>query len=183
MTDLADGALIGADAAMVRKGLNLCETMPQPFFMQLLSVSTHYPFKEAAVEYIEDKSCVELMERKYLSCVKYFDQQLGKFIEGLRNLDILDNTIIVVASDHHINMNSGTQPIHPIVFIAANCGITERIDTPVAQVDVFPTVLDIMGVYSKWRGVGRSMLGPRRGEGDARQQSVSDSIIRSDFFR
>ena len=94
-----------------------------------------------------------------------------------------DNTMVVIASDH--NAPGTTKPDGSpadIVFIAANAGRTLHIDEPVHQVDVFPTILDLMGVQSAWRGVGHSMLGPQRGESDPRQATVSDSLLRSDYF-
>ena len=176
---------ISRDGVMFSYALAKAKQMPQPFYMQLLTIQMHLPCTENVVDAADYAGTGLTRERqRYLNCTANFDRHLGKFIKGLKDCGLWENTVLVIASDHNLpDTRKPDGSRGDIVFIAANCGITERIDTPVAQVDVFPTVLDIMGVDSKWRGVGRSMLGPRRGEGDARQQSVSDSIIRSDFFR
>ncbi|MDE6454138.1 MAG: hypothetical protein K2L27_08045, partial [Muribaculaceae bacterium] len=70
------------------------------------------------------------------------------------------------------------------VFIAACCGSGMRVERSTRQADVFPTLLDIMGVDTDYRGVGRSMLCPPDSAATAgsRAAAVSDSILRSDFF-
>lgn len=172
---------MGSDAATMDYTLSLLPELPQPFLLQILTISTHYSFREtAAVDFRQGD--VSGIERDYLRCVRYADAAIGRLIDGLRSRGLLDNTLLVIASDHHMNMDSGLKPARPIVFIAANCGHTDQIREPVHQVDVFPTLLDLLGVQSAWRGVGHSMLGPRRGDSDPRQATVSDSILRSDYF-
>ncbi|MDE6160372.1 MAG: LTA synthase family protein [Muribaculaceae bacterium] len=170
---------LGADKATFRYAATLCATLHEPYFLQLLTISTHYPFTERPA----DTDGVADVDERYRKCVSYFDSALGEFIESLRRSGTLDHTILVVVSDHHINFDSGLNPEQPIVFIAANCGFTELEDREIRQVDIFPTLLDLMGVKSEWRGVGHSMLGPHSGQSDSRQWTVSDSILRSVYFR
>jgi len=189
----------GADVALMGYALNVVDGLTRPFFMQLLTVSTHYPFTEHAAPDFAATSPASGRERDYLRCVRYLDHAIGILIDGLRERHLLDNTIIVIASDHHMNMDSGLRPIKPIIFIAANCGHTLQIEHPVAQADIFPTVCALAGLHGPWRGVGRSLLDGACGAVDFygnvygtpeegrtrcmhRAWGVSDSILRSDFF-
>lgn len=172
---------MGADDATMRYAVSLLPDLPQPFLLQILTISTHYAFGERAATDFRGGD-ISGIERDYLRCVRYADASIGRLIDGLRSQGLLDSTMLIIASDHHMNMDSGLSPARPIVFIAANCGHTERIEEPVHQADVFPTLLDLLGIHTAWRGVGHSMLGPRRGDSDPRQATVSDSVLRSDYF-
>lgn len=190
---------LGADDATLRYALRMAEASPKPFLMQILTSSTHYPFREKAAPDFEGGT-QSGPERDYLRCVRYFDRALGDFINGLRQRGLLENTILIVASDHHMNMDSVLTPLNPIVFIAAGSGHSLQVKYPVAQADIFPTVCDLAGVRSGWRGVGFSILSedacgavdiygtihgtpkPERIPHMHRAFAASDSMLRSDFF-
>ena len=132
----------------------------------------------------------------------YFDACLGRFLKGLEEAGLLENSVVVIVSDHHKKMratDSEDKPM-PIVFIALNTGITKRIEGPVGQIDVFPTVLDIMGVEDGWRGLGTTMLdstncsavdrygnlygssGSERDSLKTKAWDISDLMIRGNYF-
>ena len=150
-----------------------CAVVPDPSAEELAQI---------AVSAAQTARDIAGIERDYLRCLRYADASIGRLVDGLRAQGLLDSTLLIIASDHHVNMYSGMKPARPIAFIAANSGHTEQIEDTVHQADVFPTVLDLLGVQATWRGVGHSMLGPQRGESDPRQATVSDSLLRSDYF-
>ena len=56
--------------------------------------------------------------------------------------------------------------------------------------DIFPTLLDLTGIQSSWRGVGRRLLmsdsnanSNREKERRENAQKISDIIIHSDYFK
>lgn len=132
----------------------------------------------------------------------YFDTQLGLFLDHLKRSGVYDESVIVIASDHNMRLSGDEESgKSPIVFIALNAGITKMIDYPVGQIDVFPTILDLMGVEDcSWRGLGISMFnsenrsavdvngvlhGKSTPEIDQRKKDawdISDMIIRSNYF-
>ncbi len=157
----------GQDGKMFTKALSVLDTISVPFFAELTTISMHGPFEDPAVcqpEWIAQAQLTEEM-RKYLTVTNYFDAELGKFLEALKQRGVYDETMFVIASDHCIAVNGMTDEERQgrrIVFVAANTGVTEQIDRVVGQVDVFPTVLDLMGRYedASWTGVGLSMFNP-----------------------
>ena len=173
------------DGAMFQYALERVDSMARPFHLQLLTIQMHGPCNEPVKDFTNYTGTgLYRSEQLYINCTADFDRHLGEFIRGLKKRGVWENTVLVIASDHCVpnSVRADGEPAD-IVFIAANAGRGERIEQEVHQVDVFPTVLDIMGVEGGWRGVGRSMLGPRRGESDARQAGVSDSLLRSDYFK
>lgn len=77
----------------------------------------------------------------------------------------------------------------------------KKIDTVIGQIDVFPTLLDIMGVDYQWHGIGHSVLdshvldcaisrdGVAFGKNRSAEQrlrqawDISDIMIRKGYFK
>lgn len=201
----------GKDAALLRVASSVIDTIPQPFFMELLTLSMHSPFNDLSIPdsklpYKNRKKFESLdIKSRYLAMVKYFDTELGLFIDRLKAADCYDNTMLIIVSDHsqEVTTCSGEQSesSDAMSLIIANCGITERIDRTVGEIDVFPTILHLTGTSSidGWRGVGSSILNPRLNAAitpsgvfgscdDATMKRLSEAsdiselILRTDYF-
>ena len=68
--------------------------------------------------------------------------------------------------------------------------ITKSPQNTIKQMDIFPTLLDLTGIQSSWRGVGRSLLmsdsianSNREKERRENAQKISDIIIHSDYLK
>lgn len=183
-------ALRGADGAMFDRALEIIRTAPQPFMLEMVTISMHVPFDDAGVTgygYFDNAGLTD-NERGYLRMTAYFDAELARFIDGLKAIGVWDDTILVLASDHSQNIavdaseRAGDDTM-PILFMAVNTGVTRTVEHTVYQTDVFPTLLDIAGVTgAPYRGVGVSMRRP--GVRDAAripaEDRISDLILRGD---
>ena len=113
--------------------------------------------------------------------LKYFDDDFERIRHKLAQLDILDNTIIVITADHgeelldhgHVGHASTAvssrhfdEHLHiPLVFLAPDVIQKGRvIDTMVQQVDILPTVFDMMGWDIPETVQGRSLLPAIQGQ-------------------
>lgn len=140
----------------------------------------------------------------YLEATHYFDTELGKFIDYLKANGIFDNSVIVITSDHesavpdYKGSGVGTVP-----FIALNTGLDTVITRRGGQIDIFPTIIDIIGASDYWwKGLGTSLIaesgidgaldrfGKPYGNLNDRQLNdyrdrweASELIIRHDFFK
>lgn len=190
--DCRNNSAIGMDETVFNYALSRLPSMKQPFVVEITTLSMHSPFNDPAVTYplwIDDAHGIGLLERNYLRMTHYFDCQLGRFLDGLKRNGLLENTVVVLASDHdQIFRKEEMQVRYPISFIAINTGKTVKMESEIQQCDVFPTILDIMDVcHSEYHGVGYSFL---RSEYDSIKNNksendlykASDLIIRSDFF-
>ena len=178
----------GDDNAVFTFALNTIKNIPQPFYAEITTLSMHFPFADTGVpEFRNGVTDIDIEQRYYLS-LKYFDSELNRFLDGLKRLGLYDNSVIVIASDHDVDYKDNANRKKPICFMALNTGVTKRVTTRTWQSDVFPTVLDIMGVDTGggYRGLGRSLLSDSIPERDdaywAPVRTMSDRIIRSDFF-
>lgn len=178
----------GGDAALFTYAIGVLKELERPFYAELTTISMHYPFEDAKAHFegkITDEMVPETLERKYCESLKYFDKQLGIFLRKLQNEGLAENTVIVIASDHDqaTHESEDLKDCHPIAFIAVNTGKTMLVESKTYQADVYPTILDIMGVEpQEWRGVGHSMMGKARVDEEA-QYVLSDKIIRSNYFK
>lgn len=162
---------IGNDGAMFKQCCKLIPSLKIPFFIELVTFSTHLPFKDEAVKtpsWIKALSNTEEHVKNYYSMINYFDRELGNFIQFLKDKNLWDETLLIITSDHSIlvALSQEDQKIYkrlsevPSVFIAANSGITKQIDHPVGQVNIFPTILQLMNSsgINGYRGLGKSLL-------------------------
>lgn len=192
MNDLKTAGLYrnenGADHAIFTFALRHLKDMPLPFYAEITTLSMHYPFDDKGIAGLENGLANINTEQRYQLSLKYFDSELGLFLNNLKRLGLYDNSIIIIASDHDTEYKVNIRGKRPICFIALNTGITKHITARTWQADVFPTILDIMGVDSTagYRGLGHSLLSdsiPERGDDYwATVRGISDRIIRSDYF-
>lgn len=196
----------GADGALFDFASEITDTISRPFMLTIPTISMHFPFRNPGVPAMPfiDASIPESSLRDYLNALNYFDTELGRFLSNLHRKGLYDSSVIIIASDHDMNVASpdlwmDQHTTNPITFLALNTGIDRRICHVTGQADVFPTILDIMGIGNDygWRGVGTSMLdidspqgaidstGKPHGNHSSRleqQWKVSDLIIRSNYF-
>lgn len=200
------------DYAVFDYGLSVMDTLPQPFYMLMSTMTMHCPFDDLSALETAHPSADSISGtndnlRRYHKMLTAFDTALGHLLTQLKQRGIYDNTMIFIASDHHINVGEELTyvNIEPIMFMALNSPACGRHDELISQVDIFPTILHLTGRLhsSPWRGVGCSFLdrenfrpvavdvrGNVHGSADSAavarrrlQWQVSEDIITTDYFR
>jgi len=205
--NLYDDVLV-ADEAIFNTSIDSMRVMQQPFLAEITTISMHFPFDDQNVtraEWIDNISCIDDLQREYLQMTHAFDAALGRFIDKMRKYDLYENSVIVIASDHHhatthAGIEAPDSDISPITFIAVNTGYTKKIERTVGQIDIFPTILQIMNCQSEWRGLGTSILessnasavdayghlhgtsGTQSDSLKAKAWEISELILRSNYF-
>ena len=113
---------------------------------------------------------------RYAQEVEYADRQIGGLLDALRSRGLLDNTLIVVLSDHgeglgyhnhvgHIHQVYDTLLRVPLVVVWP--GVVpegKRIGDVVSLIDVFPTVAELIGLEAPAPASGRSLVPLLRGQ-------------------
>lgn len=167
------------------------DKLREPYFHAVLTLSMHAPYYEdtldANLSYPSDLSkeyCT------YLNKCNYTDSQIGAYLDALATLGKLDNTIIVIAADHEpdvkqLNMSQnyfGQLFLPLIIYFPAQIDISFY-QGPANQVDVFPTMMDLLGLSGRWRGIGHSLLNLDYLELEEEDGIISDQMILGDYFR
>ena len=115
--------------------------------------------------------------------------QIGKYIDTLKERGIYNNSLIIIASDHdarpkYIDMDGIVKPEIPIYIINGGIDNSTAWDGECNQLDVYTTILDVMGIDGKWRGLGHTLLNKDyQNSVTDKMHEISNWIINSDYFR
>ncbi len=113
-------------------------------------------------------------QARHLLQLAYADRLLGLAIQRLEELDLFDQSLMIVTSDHGCSFKVGTgfrtlrrhnsSMILPVPLLVKKPGqMTPRIDLRNAEtVDIVPTILDVLGVPpALWGTHGKSLFDPK----------------------
>ena len=119
------------------------------------------------------------------------DAQIGRYIDYLENRNLIDNTIIIVASDHQAHETYIRMPAEevndyelPFYIIGGAVNLDNAYYGKANQIDVFSTLLDLFCIDSEWKGLGRSLLNKTTYQdvNTEHVKNISNLIIRSNWF-
>lgn len=114
----------------------------------------------------------------YDGCTTEFDDCVGRIIGALRETGQLENTIVIVTSDHGddlfepnatfghgVTFNGGDQSnnVPLIVYVPGMEGKAAKVDKVVRTIDMAPTLLDVLGMEIPESWEGRSLMGYMEG--------------------
>lgn len=150
------------DMAMVQPAIDWITQQKQSYFIQLLTVGTHHPYQTPGGTFTETKEAYE-------DAARYSVKFLDTFFEALSQASSLDNTMVVIMSDHgeafgeHGRYQHDMVPYEEVVHTPAviwwpghlQAGIDHQLRS---HLDIYPTVLDV--VADEWSGrlTGLSLL-------------------------
>ncbi|MCS5634909.1 MAG: sulfatase [Myxococcota bacterium] len=158
--------LEGTDLDSTQAGVEfILGNRTERFFLYLHYMDVHqYLYSDSSPIYGSSFSDI------YDSALHWVDQNVGLLIDTLAAEGILDNTVIVIASDHgeaffehggegHArNLYWEVQNVPLIIAppLVIEGGVV--VEEPVANIDVWPTVLDLLGLPELADAEGRSLL-------------------------
>jgi phosphoglycerol transferase MdoB-like AlkP superfamily enzyme len=137
-----------------------------PFFASAFTVSSHEPY------IIPEKYKKTFHEGgvPMHKCVEYTDFALKQFFDSAKKEAWFSNTIFVLVADHcnQIFYDEYQKPINryavPIMIYQPNSKYV-GVDTDLAQqIDIYPTILDMIGYEKPFRSWGRSLLDKKSSE-------------------
>ena len=161
--DSADGTVWGVyDHFLFERLLNELEMNDHPKFMTAYTTSSHPPWK-IPDSYVADIGSVPdslFTNRPVQSSMAYVDQVVGEFMEKAQERDWYKNSIFVFTADHGINahkdMEDHIRNGHIPFLIFQPGGENKDISTVVSQVDIIPTILDLIRYPQAIAFFGRS---------------------------
>lgn len=169
-TDLADDEITFTNAwgvadedlfRRVVREADATHAQKKPFFSMVLTTSNHRPFT-----YPHGKIDIPSHTGRD-GAVKYTDYALGKFLDEARTKPWFKDTIIVIVADHSADgrgvIDVPIETYHiPMWIYAPGLLKPRRVDTVASQIDMIPTVLNLMGVRSPYMFMGRDILGMKK---------------------
>ena len=131
----------------------------EPFFTTLFTLSSHHPYtipQQHKGEFIDGNLKIQ-------KAVMYSDYALRRFFATAETMDWYKNTLFVITADHTSEgystyyKNRHGQYRIPIIFFDPN-GIEGNFSKKGQQIDIEPTILDIINYPKKYIAFGRSLL-------------------------
>jgi len=120
---------------------------------------------------LDDIYSFDRLKANYMGGVTYADNELGKLFDKLSSLNIYDDTIIIILSDHgesflehNFYVGHGLQCYDQEVHIPLIIKFPKQknkstvIYDQVESIDVMPTILDVLDVSLNQKAQGRSLL-------------------------
>ena len=163
--DMAQYGLM--DKPFVSQTMPMLESLPQPFYTKLITVTNHFPFpidpKDATIA--PDNTGVSSID-SYFQTARYADEALRQFFADLEKSGLADHTIVIIYGDHYgISQDNDKtmekvigKPVTPFestglqrvpLYIHVP-GIKGGVNHEYGgQIDVLPTLLHLLGIDSK----------------------------------
>jgi arylsulfatase A-like enzyme len=175
------------DEAMFRATLDWIDADPsKPFFLLAYTIETHHPYCVPAEPMTFDVKDEE--EQAYLNAIRAMDEYIAWYVKELEKRKLLDDTLIVVTSDHGEAFGQHNQRSHnfgiyepnvhiPLVMLHPSLkDLPRRVPAPREQIDLAPTVLDMLGYKSPGIWQGRNLFRPDDGR-PAYFYCVGNSVV------
>ena len=104
----------------------------------------------------------------YYACVSYIDQQIGNVLQALDDLDLSDNTVVIITSDHGFSLSDHNRwSKHNLFKVENHVPLFVRVpglsnsgksDSFVEMIDLYPTICDLLGLEKPDQLEGRSLV-------------------------
>ncbi|MBO9596538.1 MAG: LTA synthase family protein [Cohnella sp.] len=167
------------DDILYSKSMDVLTKQKEPFYAQIVSMSSHSPFRVPASYRL--LKLPEIYEGNvagdYLTAAHYADAALGRFIEELKRKGLWDETVIAIYGDHSgitTDMVKEKQEValkdllgRPydqidalgVPFIIHGPNVTKGIYKAVGgHMDIMPTLLGLLGIQTEYRMFGYDLF-------------------------
>ncbi len=154
-----------------------------PFFLFVHFFEPHHPYEAPSAFAVPGRS-------PYDAEVVAADHWVGVLLDELRRLDVYDRALIMLVSDHGEGLGDHGESGHGmllhrevlqvpwIVKLPGNGRAGTRVASPAGLVDLFPTLLDALGMDIPEGLDGRSQLAAILGVGgDADRELVAETVF------
>jgi glucan phosphoethanolaminetransferase (alkaline phosphatase superfamily) len=147
-----------SDNKRVEELINEFEEAEQPLFIHVHLMGTHgglFSVNHQVFSHGQTQDSAWTNDF-YDDAILQFDDYLGEVWNELSRLGVLDNTLIIIYSDH--GMRFQTNQRIPLIFRFPKGEFSGKIRSNVQNLDIAPTILDYLGIpIPKWME-GQSLL-------------------------
>jgi len=128
----------------------------KPFFAHIMTTSNHRPYTFPAGK-------IDLPQGSREAAVKYTDYAIGKFIENAKTKPWFKDTVFVIVADHCASVAGKSKlPVAkyhiPLFFYAPELLKAGHYSRLASQIDIVPTLLDVLGTKGSDHFYGQSMF-------------------------
>jgi arylsulfatase A-like enzyme len=172
--------------------LDWLRSAAQPFFLWVHYWDPHDALKVPPQEYLppdlpRDARGHPLASRAlYAAEVRFLDHEIGRLVEALKQRGEFERTLFVVVADHGEGLGDHGWQQHrllyqedirvPLILVVPGHAATAPVQALVRTTDIFPTVLDALGIQAARPVGGRSLLALVEGRPDEPRTAFADAL-------
>jgi len=152
----------------------------EKIYSNIITLTSHTPFEMPEdLQYLMlPNSYDNTYAGNYLQSVRYTDEQIGLFIEMLKEMDLYDNSLILLYGDHSgvhgapvtkvdeailLDLlghpyNLQNRFIVPVIFSGGGLFSGETISNLGGQIDLMPTLLNLLGIEHDAQMMGHNLF-------------------------
>jgi phosphoglycerol transferase MdoB-like AlkP superfamily enzyme len=143
------------------------EKQKGPFFAVVFSLSSHLPYKLPSERFRYYKP--DLPNHEFLNVLRYSDYALERYFDEAAKKDYFSNTIFVIVGDHSEGKSTRKNLYEkfsvPCMIYAPSHLKPMVITKTVTQVDLMPTILDVLKFSDDYASFGQSAFSKKPGFG------------------
>jgi arylsulfatase A-like enzyme len=156
------------DAELIANAIQWIKQDPShPFFLTLWTADTHHPYLSSSKR---DYHVNDVYLNRYLNSIAATDRLIAQIADALESMRLADDTLLVVTGDHgeafgeHQETGHGfttyDEEVHvPLLMVNPRLFAQPHIVHSVGrQIDIAPTVLDLLGYHPPAHWQGTSLL-------------------------
>jgi len=138
------------------------DTLHQPFYAAIFSISSHHPFSIPAKyknRFVQKKGEIPMMK-----CIEYSDFSLKQFFQSASKMPWYDSTLFVITADHagpsadkYYSNRLGMYEI-PIIFYRPHSNLKGKSHTTMQQIDIMPSVLEYLHYPQSYFSFGTNVF-------------------------
>ncbi len=128
----------------------------------------HWKLPEPRLKFLEEANQWKNLVRSYLASISFVDSQVGRVLDALEASGRIDNTLVVLWSDHGWHLgeklitgkNSLWDRSTRVPLIFAGPGVTRgsKVSRPAELLDLYPTLVEMAGLPPKEGLEGHSLV-------------------------
>jgi phosphoglycerol transferase MdoB-like AlkP superfamily enzyme len=148
------------DEEFLQYSIKKMNELPEPFHSSIFTLSSHHPYKIPE----KHKNRFPKGHLENSESVGYADYALKQFFVAAKKTKWYGNTLFVLCADHssvsqhpYFSNQVGLKSI-PILFFKGDNSLARRCDSSFSQIDILPSVLNLLGYNKPFFSFGQSFL-------------------------
>ena len=157
---LVDGIaehVINQDSIIMNCALGEISKMQSPLFAFITTISMHDPYDKCMVQHNLNHTLLKAnaCTIEYLERLNHFDKSLNRFLAELKTQGIYKQSIIMIIGDHALRREANVEfpDENYVPLIILNSGRSDYRKTNVSQLDIFPTIIDMLQIRYEYMQV------------------------------
>jgi phosphoglycerol transferase MdoB-like AlkP superfamily enzyme len=160
-----NGAKFGWDYETLMFAADKIDRIEKPFLVYIFTGTTHTPFPRLP-NGLEKYPHNPDNEKGFLNTLNYTDWSIGEFMGRLKKRPWFNNTIFVFTGDHalaHFQTGPFPEKFHiPLIIYAPGMIKPAIVKDVSSQLDLFPTLIQLMNLEASFSSFGNNLLTPTR---------------------